>query len=145
MQYMCLLFYSCNNSCLFVMHSSLPGTKKLATNSSFITLTDVIMTCRYSYCVQVLIVWSFKLRKKKSVLKNGLSVMILMNVILNNVFYLVVSCFDIQGNLTYGKIGEWRFDKRSFDAVWPPKNLPLPPPGVPESVVCFHHILLLAF
>ncbi|GFZ16724.1 hypothetical protein Acr_25g0011330 [Actinidia rufa] len=43
--------------------------------------------------------------------------------------------YDMQGNLTYGKIGEWRFDKRSFDAVWPPKNLPLPPPGVPESVV----------
>ncbi|GFY96905.1 hypothetical protein Acr_11g0012110 [Actinidia rufa] len=42
--------------------------------------------------------------------------------------------YDMQGNLTYGKIGEWRFDKRSFEAVLPPKNLPLPPPGVPESV-----------
>ncbi|GKA52315.1 hypothetical protein Tco_0745511 [Tanacetum coccineum] len=39
------------------------------------------------------------------------------------------------GKLTYGKIGEWRFDKRSFDNVYPPRNLPLPPPGVPESVV----------
>ncbi|KAJ0030425.1 hypothetical protein Pint_12461 [Pistacia integerrima] len=43
--------------------------------------------------------------------------------------------YDMKGKLTYGKIGEWRFDKRSYDTVVPPKNLPLPPPGVPESVV----------
>ncbi|KAG9147978.1 hypothetical protein Leryth_003568 [Lithospermum erythrorhizon] len=43
--------------------------------------------------------------------------------------------YDMKGKLTYGKIGEWRFDKRSFDNSYPPKNLPLPPPGVPESVV----------
>jgi len=42
-----------------------------------------------------------------------------------------------QGELTYGKIGEWRFDKRSHLRGPPPKNLPLPPPGVPESVVCY--------
>ena len=42
----------------------------------------------------------------------------------------------LQGELTYGKIGEWRFDKRSFLSGPPPKNLTLPPPGVPESVVC---------
>lgn len=41
-----------------------------------------------------------------------------------------------QGKMTPGKFGEWRFDKRSYDNVWPPKNLSLPPPGVPESVVC---------
>lgn len=41
-----------------------------------------------------------------------------------------------QGELTYGKIGEWRFDKRSHLRGPPPRNLPLPPPGVPESVVC---------
>ena len=40
-----------------------------------------------------------------------------------------------QGELTYGKIGEWRFDKRSHLRGPPPRNLPLPPPGVPESVV----------
>jgi hypothetical protein len=40
-----------------------------------------------------------------------------------------------QGELTYGKIGEWRFDKRSFHDGPPPRNLTLPPPGVPESVV----------
>jgi len=43
--------------------------------------------------------------------------------------------YDMQGKLTYGKIGEWRFDKRSHTDAYPPKNLPLPPPGVPESVV----------
>ncbi|KAI7992227.1 Hydroxyproline O-arabinosyltransferase 3 [Camellia lanceoleosa] len=43
--------------------------------------------------------------------------------------------FMIQGQLTYGKIGEWRFDKRSYlRGPPPPRNLPLPPPGVPESV-----------
>lgn len=45
--------------------------------------------------------------------------------------------FPFQGNLTYGKIGEWRFDKRSYGDRPPPKNLPLPPAGVPESVVWF--------
>ncbi|KAG4931340.1 hypothetical protein AAZX31_17G202000 [Glycine max] len=43
--------------------------------------------------------------------------------------------YTMKGELTYGKIGEWRFDKRSYDKVAPPKNLTLPPPGVPESVV----------
>ncbi|XP_044471554.1 hydroxyproline O-arabinosyltransferase 1-like isoform X3 [Mangifera indica] len=41
--------------------------------------------------------------------------------------------YDMMGKLTYAKIGEWRFDKRSCDNVVPLKNLPLPPPGVPES------------
>ncbi|KAJ4827237.1 Hydroxyproline O-arabinosyltransferase 1 [Turnera subulata] len=43
--------------------------------------------------------------------------------------------YNMKGELTYGKFGEWRFDKRSYDTVAPPRNLPLPPPGVPESVV----------
>lgn len=43
--------------------------------------------------------------------------------------------YNMKGELTYGKIGEWRFDKRSFLRGPPPRNLPLPPPGVPESVV----------
>ncbi|CAN1164892.1 Hydroxyproline O-arabinosyltransferase 1 [Linum perenne] len=43
--------------------------------------------------------------------------------------------YDMKGKLTYGKIGEWRFDKRSYISAAPPRNLPLPPPGVPESVV----------
>ncbi|CAN1250470.1 Hydroxyproline O-arabinosyltransferase PLENTY [Linum perenne] len=41
----------------------------------------------------------------------------------------------VQGELTYGKMGEWRFDKRTYLGGPPPKNLSLPPPGVPESVV----------
>ncbi|GJN37933.1 hypothetical protein PR202_gb26934 [Eleusine coracana subsp. coracana] len=43
--------------------------------------------------------------------------------------------YSLKGELTYGKIGEWRFDKRSYDDRPPPRNLTLPPPGVPESVV----------
>ncbi|KAL9404788.1 hypothetical protein Peur_001760 [Populus x canadensis] len=43
--------------------------------------------------------------------------------------------YNMKGELTYGKIGEWRFDKRSYLSGPPPKNLSLPPPGVPESVV----------
>ncbi|KAF8022207.1 hypothetical protein BT93_G2371 [Corymbia citriodora subsp. variegata] len=43
--------------------------------------------------------------------------------------------YNLKGELTYGKIGEWRFDKRSHLQGPPPRNLPLPPPGVPESVV----------
>ncbi|KAL6570123.1 hypothetical protein OROMI_014637 [Orobanche minor] len=38
------------------------------------------------------------------------------------------------GKLTYGKTGEWRFDKRTYLDGPPPRNLSLPPPGVPESV-----------
>uniref|UniRef100_R7WBE7 Hydroxyproline O-arabinosyltransferase-like domain-containing protein n=1 Tax=Aegilops tauschii TaxID=37682 RepID=R7WBE7_AEGTA len=43
--------------------------------------------------------------------------------------------YDMKGKLTYGKIGEWRFDKRSYENKPPPRNLPLPPNGVPQSVV----------
>lgn len=35
----------------------------------------------------------------------------------------------------FGKFGEWRFDKRSYSGGAPPKNLSMPPQGVPESVV----------
>lgn len=43
--------------------------------------------------------------------------------------------YNMKGELTYGKIGEWRFDKRTYLRGPPPKNISLPPPGVPESVV----------
>ncbi|XP_078433446.1 hydroxyproline O-arabinosyltransferase NOD3-like [Wolffia australiana] len=43
--------------------------------------------------------------------------------------------YNMKGELTYGKIGEWRFDKRSHLSGPIPRNIPLPPPGVPESVV----------
>ncbi|KAL2941992.1 Hydroxyproline O-arabinosyltransferase 3 [Bienertia sinuspersici] len=42
--------------------------------------------------------------------------------------------YTMKGELTYGKIGEWRFDKRSYLNGPPPKNLTLPPPAVPETV-----------
>ncbi|KAI3472316.1 hypothetical protein Pfo_031109 [Paulownia fortunei] len=42
--------------------------------------------------------------------------------------------YNLKGELTYGKIGEWRFDKRSYLHGPPPRNLSLPPLGVPESV-----------
>ena len=58
--------------------------------------------------------------------------------------FLILGNFmpQFQGRLTYGKIGEWRFDKRSFDRIAPPRNLPLPPPGVPQSVVSLTCVLL---
>ncbi|KAI4302488.1 hypothetical protein MLD38_038225 [Melastoma candidum] len=43
--------------------------------------------------------------------------------------------YNMKGELTYGKIGEWRFDKRSHLSGPPPRNITMPPPGVPESVV----------
>ncbi|CAN4125044.1 unnamed protein product [Withania somnifera] len=46
--------------------------------------------------------------------------------------------YNLKGELTYGKIGEWRFDKRSYIQGPPPKNLSLPPSSVPESVVCLY-------
>ncbi|XP_042413139.1 hydroxyproline O-arabinosyltransferase 1-like isoform X3 [Zingiber officinale] len=42
--------------------------------------------------------------------------------------------YNMKGELTYGKIGEWRFDKRLYTNKSPPKNLPLPPAGVARSV-----------
>lgn len=50
---------------------------------------------------------------------------------------------NVQGELTFGKVGEWRFDKRSYLDAPPPRNLSLPPPGVPESVVCHQKSLIL--
>ncbi|GAQ89564.1 hypothetical protein KFL_005370010 [Klebsormidium nitens] len=43
--------------------------------------------------------------------------------------------YNMKGELTYGKIGEWRFDKRSFSGGAIPRNMPMPPKGVPETVV----------
>ncbi|KAG9138252.1 hypothetical protein Leryth_001474 [Lithospermum erythrorhizon] len=55
-----------------------------------------------------------------------------------NIFILhyTYACdFNMKGELTYGIHGEWSFNKRSYIDGLPPRNLPLPPPGVPESVV----------
>ncbi|CAM6101988.1 unnamed protein product [Calypogeia fissa] len=42
--------------------------------------------------------------------------------------------YSMMGEFMKGKIGGWRFDKRSFTEDYLPRNLPLPPPGVPETV-----------
>ncbi|KAJ9179554.1 hypothetical protein P3X46_011329 [Hevea brasiliensis] len=54
---------------------------------------------------------------------------------LHGVQHILRKDFMLQGKLTYGKIGEWRFDKRSYLHRPTPKNLSLPPPVVPESVL----------
>ncbi|XP_069143601.1 hydroxyproline O-arabinosyltransferase RDN1-like [Solanum lycopersicum] len=52
------------------------------------------------------------------------------------ILYYTYAChYNMQSELAYGKIGEWRFDKRSYIKGPPLKNLSLPPPNVPESVV----------
>ncbi|GAB4855974.1 hypothetical protein Ancab_024613 [Ancistrocladus abbreviatus] len=43
--------------------------------------------------------------------------------------------YSKKGELTYGKVGDWHFNKREYLISPPPKKLPLPPPGVPGSVV----------
>ncbi|KAK3128535.1 hypothetical protein QOZ80_6BG0463130 [Eleusine coracana subsp. coracana] len=50
------------------------------------------------------------------------------------IHYTYACDYDMDGKLTYGKIGEWRFNKRLYESK-PPRNLPLPPKGVPQSVV----------
>ncbi|WVY93927.1 hypothetical protein V8G54_033015 [Vigna mungo] len=51
------------------------------------------------------------------------------------IHYTYACDYNLKGELTYGKIGEWRFNKRAYLSGPPPKNLSLPPPGVPETVV----------
>ncbi|KAE8711949.1 putative ubiquitin-protein ligase [Hibiscus syriacus] len=45
--------------------------------------------------------------------------------------------YNMKGELTYGKIGEWRFDNKIVFTWTTPTKSSLPPPGVPESVVSF--------
>ncbi|BBN67539.1 hypothetical protein Prudu_107S001200, partial [Prunus dulcis] len=45
---------------------------------------------------------------------------------LHGVRHILRKDFMLQGELTYGKIGEWRFDKRSYLNGPPPRNLSLP-------------------
>ena len=39
------------------------------------------------------------------------------------------------GVFTPGKYGEWRFDKRTYASLPPPRNLGEPPPGMPNALV----------
>jgi len=43
--------------------------------------------------------------------------------------------YDLKGKFTPGKMGAWRFDKRSYSSTYPPRNLPPPPPGVDNDLV----------
>lgn len=60
-------------------------------------------------------------------------------------YTLCITWLVSQGKLTYGKIGEWRFDKRSFTDGPPPRNLAMPPPGVPESVVSMNNCHAMSY
>ncbi|KAG6421801.1 hypothetical protein SASPL_118358 [Salvia splendens] len=55
--------------------------------------------------------------------------------------YTYACDFNLKGELIYPKVGEWRFDKRAYLDAPPPRNLPLPPRGVPESVVTLVRLL----
>jgi len=43
--------------------------------------------------------------------------------------------YDASGKATPGKVGEWRFDKRSYSHTYPPKHLPAPPAGMKNDLV----------
>ena len=43
--------------------------------------------------------------------------------------------YTLDGTFTPGKIGAWRFDKRSYADKPPPRNLGPPPPGMKNELV----------
>jgi hydroxyproline O-arabinosyltransferase len=45
--------------------------------------------------------------------------------------------YTLTGEFTPGKIGAWRFDKRSYVYKPPPRNLPAPPLGMKNDLVRF--------
>ena len=47
-----------------------------------------------------------------------------------------------EGKFTPGKYGEWRFDKRSYSTIPPPRHLNKPPPGIENELVS---VLFLRF
>lgn len=51
------------------------------------------------------------------------------------IHYTYGNDYTLQGVFTPGKIGAWRFDKRSYMGAYPPRHLAMPPAGVPETVV----------
>ena len=44
-----------------------------------------------------------------------------------------------EGEFTPGKYGEWRFDKRSYSSIPPPRHLGDPPPGISNELVRRSH------
>ena len=47
-----------------------------------------------------------------------------------------------EGKFTPGKYGEWRFDKRSYSTIPPPRHLGKPPPGIENELVTVLQLLL---
>ena len=45
-----------------------------------------------------------------------------------------------EGTFTPGKYGEWRFDKRTYAGLPPPRNLGEPPPGMTNELV--RHLIM---
>jgi len=45
--------------------------------------------------------------------------------------------YTLEGDFTPGKIGAWRFDKRSYADKPPPRNLGQPPVGMKNQLVSF--------
>lgn len=43
--------------------------------------------------------------------------------------------YTLEGVFTPGKIGAWRFDKRSYSGLPPPRNLDQPPSGMKNELV----------
>jgi hypothetical protein len=43
--------------------------------------------------------------------------------------------YDLDGVFTPGKMGAWRFDKRSYSHAYPPKKIPDPPKGMNNDLV----------
>ncbi len=43
--------------------------------------------------------------------------------------------YTLEGEFTPGKIGAWRFDKRSYSEKPPPRNLGAPPDGMKNELV----------
>ena len=47
--------------------------------------------------------------------------------------------YTLEGQFTPGKIGAWRFDKRSYAGGPPPRKLGEPPKGMTNELVCSNH------
>ncbi|KMZ58109.1 hypothetical protein ZOSMA_7G01400 [Zostera marina] len=51
------------------------------------------------------------------------------------IHYTYGNDYNTKGELTYGVTGDWSFNKRSYKQSSVPRNIILPPSGVPETVV----------
>ncbi|KAL7244374.1 hypothetical protein ACSBR1_016588 [Camellia fascicularis] len=75
--------------------------------------------CKYAYAV------ASALHNVGNILYKDFMIQPPWNTEIGNKFiiHFTYGCdYDMKGKLTYGKIGEWRFDKRSYTTAWPPKK-----------------------